>query len=754
MAQAQANLEFNTFVKGLITEASPLTFPENSSLDEDNMVLNRDGSRQRRLGMEYENNYAFTASEYTNAVFQSNNVRVGFYRWDNVENDPAVSLGVIQVGEYLYFYDLYSAAPSANRKNSSSTYTIFDLSASTKVQFTTVGGKLVAVLDSDEIYVFSYNSTTDTITREDFDPLVRDIWGIDDSLDTDERPTSLSAAHEYNLYNQGWPLKTVRDTSGNMRRAHIHYYNQTGTYPSNADIWYFGQQPDGSLTKFEGQTIESQWFGNTQAPKGHFVINAFTRSSSRNSKSGLSTATDITYGGITAVASYAGRLFVSGINIFEVDSNVDTTPKMETFVMFSQVVSSDDKINKFYQEADPTQQDSAGLVATDGGVIPIPEASRIFKLIPTANSLVVIAENGVWTILGSDAGFSATNYQVVKVSNIGAINADSVIEAEGRIFYWSKAGIYTLVPDEVTGSLTPQNLSEVTIQSFYTSIPSVGKSFAKGTYDEAARKVRWLYSDQSDYNGITYVDHFNRELVLDLTLGAFYTNTIPAAYDSVSVADFVSTPNYLSEVSTDDVISGVDDIVIGADDVVISENVRSRGTSTTKYLTVRPGTTYAEFTLSEYRDATFTDWFTYDGTGVDAAAYLETGYFTGGDSTRSKWAPYLTVHCKRTETGYSLDGSGNIVFDTPSSCLIQGRWDFSDSANSGKWSDQYQAYRLNRIYIPASVSDPFDYGYNIVTTKNKLRGNGKALRLRFDTEAGKDLYIYGWGLAISQEPNV
>jgi hypothetical protein len=47
---AKGKLEFNTFVKGIITEAGPLTYPDGASLDEANFVLNRDGSRQRRFG--------------------------------------------------------------------------------------------------------------------------------------------------------------------------------------------------------------------------------------------------------------------------------------------------------------------------------------------------------------------------------------------------------------------------------------------------------------------------------------------------------------------------------------------------------------------------------------------------------------------------------------------------------------------------------------------------------------------------------
>jgi hypothetical protein len=66
---SKATLERNTFIKGLITEANPLTFPENASIDEDNFVLNRDGSRQRRNGMDYENDYALVSTGYADSNF-------------------------------------------------------------------------------------------------------------------------------------------------------------------------------------------------------------------------------------------------------------------------------------------------------------------------------------------------------------------------------------------------------------------------------------------------------------------------------------------------------------------------------------------------------------------------------------------------------------------------------------------------------------------------------------------------------------
>lgn len=52
MARQKFEKTFNTFVKGLMTEASELNFPEDFSLYEKNFLLRRDGGRDRRKGME------------------------------------------------------------------------------------------------------------------------------------------------------------------------------------------------------------------------------------------------------------------------------------------------------------------------------------------------------------------------------------------------------------------------------------------------------------------------------------------------------------------------------------------------------------------------------------------------------------------------------------------------------------------------------------------------------------------------------
>ena len=75
MPRASGEKQYNTFTKGLITEANPLTYPENSFLDGDNIVLNRDGSIVRRLGIDYEDGYSLVATTLTGAT-------VSFHSWE------------------------------------------------------------------------------------------------------------------------------------------------------------------------------------------------------------------------------------------------------------------------------------------------------------------------------------------------------------------------------------------------------------------------------------------------------------------------------------------------------------------------------------------------------------------------------------------------------------------------------------------------------------------------------------------------
>ena len=361
--------------------------------------------------------------------------------------------------------------------------------------------------------------------------------------------------------------------------------------------------------------------------------------------------------------------------------------------------------------------------------------------------LIVIANNGVWSISGLETGFSPTNYTVSKITNVGALGPSSIVEAEGVILYWAEAGIYALTQESVSQAIKATNITEQTIHSYYTDIKTIARTLAEGKYDAASRQIRWLYNDETTYNGNSSRQNFAKELVYDTVLGAFYPSTVtPLASDSPFLAGILSTPNLLTNSVITGVVVGTDSVLASGEAVQITTSVPGEGTTSIKYLAVEPqsdGLNH-KYCFSRYNNATFLDWVEADDVGIDYSSFLLTGFELLGDSSRDKHSTYITVHSELSETGFAEDINGDIQLENPSSLLLQGRWGWSDHSDSGRWSRPQQVYRFNRNYIPSGASDAFNYGFRVVTTKNKIRGHGKALSLYFYSETGKDFKLLGW----------
>jgi hypothetical protein len=733
---------YRSFTKGLITEASPLTFPENASIDESNFVLNRNGSRSRRLGLDYEGGYALTSTGFSSAAIKTG--KQSFHKWDMPGGDTTVAIGVIRILDKLWFIDLLTSAPSGNLLNSGSAITLSGL-GDAEIETATINNKLI-IVSTDLTYpiLLSYNSATDTVTQSTITVEVRDIWGVDDSLLINERPTTLSNEHKYNLRNQGWS-PTIQTTTG--ADAIDRTFTQLGQYPSNADTWVTGKitnPSSASFEKYDADTLEKNSTSNYQVAKGSYIIDAFNRSAEREANSGITgLPVDQETGAFSTVASYAGRIFYSGVNS-SITGGDSKSPNFSGYVFFTSVITGDDKLGSCYQEADPTDANINDLVTTDGGTIQIPEATQIVKIISSKASLLVFADNGVWEVYGDTGGFIATSFQTSKVSTNGVKNAKSIVNVNGNFVYWSKAGIYLLAPDAASGRFGARSLSLTTIQSLFLDIPTLGKNYCKGFYDEKENRVRWLYNDTDGYTTANYINKYNKELILDLTLEAFYTNEFSSlASNSPYIADYVEIPGYSVSDIDSDVLVGTDEVLVtSGDKVIITQSVVASRSSQFSYLTM-VGTS---FTLSKFTSRSFTDWETAgSGTGASYNSYLVTGYELFGDILRNKRIPYIFFYFNRTEDGFTDTGLA-LEIDNPSSCLVQAQWNWTDSANSGKWGNQFQAYKLLRNYIPSGASDPFDYGDSVIVTKNKLRGSGKTISLKIQSEAGKDMQILGWGV--------
>ncbi len=734
---------YRSFTKGLITEASPLTFPENASIDEENFVLNRNGSRSRRLGLDYEGGYALTSTGFSSSSLATG--KQSFHKWDMPGGDSTVAIGVVRILDKLWFIDLLTSAPSNNLLNGGSSITLSGL-GDADIETSTINNKLI-IVSEDLTYpvLLSYNSSTDTVTQSTITVEVRDIWGVDDNLLVNQRPTTLTVKHKYNLRNQGWS-PTVQTTTG--ADAIDRTFTQLAVYPSNADQWVTGKitNPSSSdFEKYDAATLQKNSTSNYQVAKGSYIIDAFNRGTEREGNSGITgLPLDKETGAFSTVASYAGRIFYSGVNS-AISGGDSRSPNYSGYVFFTTIITGDDKLGVCYQEADPTDSNINDLVTTDGGTIQIPEATQIVKIVSSQASLLVFADNGVWEVYGDTGGFIATSFQTSKVSTNGVKNPKSIVNVNGNFVYWSKAGIYLLTPDPSSGRFTAKSISLTTIQSLFLDIPTVGKNYCKGFFDEKENRVRWLYNDSDNYDTSNYINKYNKELILDLTLEAFYVNSFSSlASNSPYIADYIEIPGYSVGNQDTNVLVATDEVIITAgDSVLITASVIASRSSQFSFLTI----TGTSFTVSKFSNKKFTDWETAgSGTGANYLSYLITGYELFGDVMRNKQIPYIFFYFNRTEDGFTDIGS-SLAIDNPSSCLVQAQWNWADSVNSGKWGNQFQAYRLLRNYIPSGSGDPFDYGDSVIVTKNKLRGSGKTISLKIQSEAGKDMQILGWGVS-------
>ena len=745
MAQPAKN--YATFVQGIITEASPLTFPENATVDERNFILQRDGSRRRRQGMDFEASFV-ESSAIANATFSD--LAVSCSEWRGVGNDANVNFAVVQAGLTLYFYDLASANVSANIKGFTIDLSLHQTGYATQQGTEAVRvavGKGVLFVTSNEINPFyvEYDAALDAITATSILIEVRDFNGIvstdavPNDLAVDDRLASIQPNHTYNLLNQGW-------TTANIA---TYVAASPNVYPSNADIMTLGKKA--SDDTFDPTLLNLQEFGNTPATKGHYIIEEFSRV-----RSGVYTETD--EGRPGTVAFYAGRVWYAGAQSVpsrSASKPAELAPSISDNIWFSQSLTTLDKVGYCFQEADPTSEHISDLVDTDGGVINIPEAGTILKLVALRDSLVVFADNGVWQISGGGSAFTGTNYQVDKITTIGATNAGGVIPVEAVAVYWSTSGIQILEAQTATHILGARSLTEESIQTLYNDIPNVAKLNVVGSYDTASKRIGWLYNDKTTYDGVSYRHNYNKELILDGVLKAFYVHEIAdLATLSPYVAGVVSSPSLVLGSAAYQVQVGGVDVQASAVDVEVTVSTPVLGSLSTKYLCINPSSTTSTITWGEYSNTSFLEWEQADATGITFLSYLITGYELFGDMSRQKYVPYITCHFKRTETGFVANAGGGLDPDFPSSCFLQAQWEWSNSAAGGRWGTAYQVYRLPRLYIPTGVGDTFDDGFSVCTTKSKLRGRGQAVSLYFYSEAGKDCHILGWSMAAQGKPNV
>lgn len=648
MGRARGAKQYFNFTKGWVTEASPMSFPENTAKDLDNVILDLDGSIRRRPGVDFESDVSRIVTNLTDTQMRTQ--ALGSFTWKDVAGTESTAFIVTQQGTDLYINRQNGSASSGSLLGTVDFSSFATNAAEALLDVVQVANGLgVLFVTGRYINPFYVEWDGTSFTTTAINSKIRDFTGIDDSLEVNERPLApLSASHAYNLFNQGWDIARINTYSGATPLAGTVGTNVTisgtgSSFPSNADIVYLGMTTnnDGD-TVFRKTELDGQTFGNTRAAQGHFILDLFDQDRGTTSAiDGLVSRTQLA-GRFSTTAFHNGRAFFSGISDQEFSNSI----------YFSQQLTDLSKVGNFYQEEDPTAETFNNLLDTDGGYFSIPTAGRILKLIEGPAGILVFATNGVWEVSGIDGKFSSDNLIVRKITSTGCAGAYTVVESDTGIFYWSSSSIMALVTDEISGQVSAQDISKTTIQTGYLLLGGLQIKRARGTYIRGEKKAVWIYSTDSAYDDITDRWKANGVLILDTTLGAFYKYSVSdLTTDSPYIAGIVDLEPFLSTSAAETVTaSGVDVTASAATVTVTGESFG--GTDIPLWKLLIPFTTDGstwDLTFGGFTSKTFTDWDDVSsGSGANYSSYLETGYELAGNAMLDKQPAYVFSYLSKT----------------------------------------------------------------------------------------------------------
>jgi hypothetical protein len=775
---ARPTLQKN-FVAGLKTEFTGMNFPENACTATSNCVFNRIGNVTRRKGIDYEAGFT------TKLIGLSSNA-INSFVWTNAGGDGNTQVYVVQSGGNLIFYLLTNASvaspisttilgTSVNIIAFASTGGFFDNTK--ECQFAAGNGYLFVFHPSCDPFYCTYSGGA--VTANIININIRDFIGIPETIADNYRPLSLTAEHNYNLFNQGWsnvaawstssptpftvPLNaggytftvgasvgavggdpvtavgtvgfttytltgTVISYGGTTMVCNITNVTQNGppvpigtvvsnwgiyknsaaqisaflsaanAYPSNSDVWWTFKNSSGIYSP--STTLASVSLGGA-APKGSIIFNAFKQQ--RTNASGISGLTEI----ITAVrpktgAWFAGRVFYAGVDVsFSPTGDAPFTTWTEN-IYFSQIVEAPNQFGKCYQVNDPTSENFNALLPSDGGVIVIQGSGSVYKLFALQNGLLVFAANGIWFITGGQGiGFTANDYTVTKISGIKTISGNSVIDVLGLPVFWNADGIYMVTTDLQQASaamgaahagLTVNNITLPSIQSFYQSIPTDSKKYARGDYNPITGIIQWCYRSTQE-SGIANRYAFDSVLNFNVFTQGFYPWTVSAAGPSILDIKYIA----YTQANSPPMIF--------------------------KYLTSNPAQTGVTF--SEEKDSTlWVDWNS-SGSPVNYISTFTTAYTLSADGMRRFQPEYLYMYL-----------NNNAV----NSYQFRGIRDFG-LINSGRWS---------ATQVVKNSSSQFSG----LIKKHRVRGHGIVLQFQVNSTNGLPFDIMGWAVMETQNAGI
>jgi hypothetical protein len=517
---------------------------------------------------------------------------------------------------------------------------------------------------------------------------------------TDQGFWSNAAYNDTRLYITGGTGSPPTPTDGSITGTAIGFSIITDTSDESAGRAVYNTLA--TETVFDWITV---WIGHKNTSSGNTTFLNFAEVQIFNASSTYQRASTNTF--------YQGRAWYAGFEAATLSSSI----------YFSQIIENKNQYGKCYQRQDPTNEYFNELLASDGGVIRILEIEKIVKLFSTQSSVIVLATNGVWEITGNPY-FSATNYNVRKMSEVGCFAPLSVVNYKGLPVWWGEDAIYTIQFDPQFQTFQVINMTEDTIKALFLSIDQDNRQYVKGAYDLLEDTIYWLYNSASvlpeeDRYKYTNVLALNRRSI------AFY----PWSFDGET--------NYVRG-------------------LFYHNPVRKTISNAMKYLytTSDDDYSYAEFIGYDYLDWGVTNYSSYLFSGYDinetALKHAQPNYVQVYVDL-NEYSPTTTFDMTDDIYEYVLTSDNlltilTILTDVQDAALpsafIQGVYDFITSDSLQRWSSPQQVYPANLVNRKAGFR------------RLKVRGKGKSVQFRIYSEEGKPFYIVGWSSAMTGNADV
>lgn len=352
---------------------------------------------------------------------------------------------------------------------------------------------------------------------------------------------------------------------------------------------------------------------------------------------------DITFGGIKDLEYALGRMWyicndagqVDGtdeLNDPNVENRLTNRPPISSMVLFSQALQDPEFAGRCHSTFDPTSEVAPGPTISDGGYIIITDMARPQKILSFLDGILVFAVNGVWYVRGGSNGFTPQEYFVDRIATEGPVSRDAIVQVGNMVMYFGEHEIHQISLGQDGSGPQAGSLSRGVINKKFRDIPRDNLRYANGTYDALNNRVIWQYTDKdfSDQPEVNYI-LYNRELVLDLELGAFFENSITT--DQGSFQDFGSSSNIVSKAIYDR-----------------SGEVPQRRLSIKYPCLLRTQEGGIEISFAEKTNDDFVDFPGLDGD--DAKAELVTNPLAPTRGLTQIQAPHLLVHSRFVEDGY------------------------------------------------------------------------------------------------------